>query len=136
MSHHLAITHSSEWELTTAFTKLAMGAGNGNGNVASKVILCCFNLHYKQLILWSNVGELSWSWILKNNIQVQKEKENFVMAFLHPPLNGKLGIFMSLLCSDGKEIYKKSVLHVQCCFFAYWTFCCYDILVTITIIES
>ena len=97
---------------------------------------CVVSIFITNNLLWSNVGELSWSWILKNNIQVQKEKENFVMAFLHPPLNGKLGIFMSLLCSDGKEIYKKSVLHVQCCFFAYWTFCCYDILVTITIIES
>ena len=84
-----------------------MGADNGNGNVASKVILRCFNLHCKQLTL--SIGELSWSWILKNNIQVpkEKEKEHFVMAFLHPPKNGKLGIFMLLLCSDGKEMYKK-----------------------------
>ena len=36
-----------------------------------------------------------------------EREENFVMAFLHPPKNGKLVIFMSLLCSDGKEMYKK-----------------------------
>ena len=35
----------------------------------------------------SNKGELSWSWIPKNYSQVQKTKENFVMACLHPPLN-------------------------------------------------
>ena len=46
---------------------------------------CVVSIFIANNLLWSNVGELSWSWIPKNNIQVQKEKENFVMAFLHPP---------------------------------------------------
>ena len=33
------------------------------------------------------------SWIPKNRIQFQKEKENFVVACLRPPYNVKLGIF-------------------------------------------
>ena len=27
--------------------------------------------------------------------------------------------------NNGKEMYKKSVLHVQSCFFANWTYCCF-----------
>ena len=34
-------------------------------------------------------------------------------------VNAKLGIFMSLLCKNGKEMYKKTVIHVQSCCFTY-----------------
>ena len=43
----------------------------------------------------SHAGELSWSWVPKNNTQVHKEKENFVLACLLPPLNVKSGILTS-----------------------------------------
>ena len=41
----------------------------------------------------SIVGELSWSWIPKDHVQVQNEKENFVVACLRSQQNIKLGIF-------------------------------------------
>ena len=44
----------------------------------------------------SIVGELSWSWIPKDHVQVQNEKENFVVACLRSQQNVKLGIFTSV----------------------------------------
>ena len=75
MSHHLVKTRSSEWELTTAFTK-----GRGLATATEMWLqkwFCVLSVFTANNVLWSNVGELSWSWILKNNIiiQVQKEKK-------------------------------------------------------------
>ena len=71
----------------------------------------------------SNVGELSWSWIQKNHIQVQQKKEkSFVLACLRLPENVEWGIFMSTSCSDKKAwcTCRFAVLHIilTCCFFA------------------
>jgi len=35
----------------------------------------------------SNAGDFSWSWILKDFIQVQKEEEKFVVVCPRPPQN-------------------------------------------------
>ena len=43
---------------------------------------------------------------------------NFVIACLRPPQNVKLGIFTGSRTVDGKEMYKKRVMHVQSCCFA------------------
>ena len=43
----------------------------------------------------SNAGDFSWSRILKDFIQVQKEEGNFVVVCPRPPKNGKLGGFTS-----------------------------------------
>ena len=63
----------------------------------------------------SNVGELSWGLIHKNHTQGHK-KNNFDVACLRPPENLKLEIFMSLSCSDGKKMYKKSDARVDILF--------------------
>ena len=42
-----------------------------------------------------------------NHIQVQIEKENFVVACFSPPKNVKLGISVSRR-SDSKEMYQKA----------------------------
>ena len=84
--------------------------GNGRENVAEKVNSPSFNLHrdyFKSLTLW-NVGEPSKGWIPKNHIQVQKEGGNFVVACVLPLYNVKFGIFTSWLCTEGKEMYKKT----------------------------
>ena len=52
----------------------------------------------------SNVGELSWGCIPKNNIWVHKEKENLVFASLRSLQNVTLGIFMLWSCTEGKEM--------------------------------
>ena len=83
----------------------------------------CLNLHRdnSNLNTLSNKGELSWSWIPKNYSQVQKAKENFVMACLHPPLNAKLGINFHVVVVQRRERnVQKSVMHVQSCCFAKW----------------
>ena len=70
---------------------------DGNENVAQKVNLRSFSLHrnYSYPLTLSNVGEPSWSWILRDHMQVQKEKLNFVVACLRPPYNPKLRVFTS-----------------------------------------
>ena len=55
--------------------------------------------YFNSLTLW-NVDELSWSWIPQKNIQLEKEKENFVV-----PENRYLRVVSS---SNGKEVYKKA----------------------------
>ena len=35
---------------------------------------------YRNLLTLPNIGELSWSWIDKKNVQVQKEKDKFVVC--------------------------------------------------------
>ena len=49
---------------------------DGNENVAQKVNLCSFSLYsdYSYPLTLSIVGEPSWSWISRDQIQAQKEK--------------------------------------------------------------
>ena len=49
-------------------------------NVAKKMNLRSFKLNrvYLDPVNMSNVGDFSWSWILKDFIQVQKEEGKFV----------------------------------------------------------
>ena len=47
-----------------------------------------------------------------------KQKQKIVVMCSRPPKNVKLGSFTSLSCSDGKQMYKKRVMHVQRCCFA------------------
>ena len=71
--------------------------GDGRESVAEKENSRSFNLHrdyYKSLTL-SNVGDSSESRILKNHIQVQKERGNFIVACVLPLYIVKLGIFTS-----------------------------------------
>ena len=44
----------------------------------------------------------------------------------------KLGTFMLWLCSDGKEMYKKSVMRIQSCLFANETYCFFAVLIVIS----
>ena len=54
---------------------------------------------------------------------------NFVIACLHPSQNVKLGIFTDSRAVDGKEMYKKNVMHGQSCCFALSSYCLFDFLV-------
>ena len=54
---------------------------------------------------------------------------NFVIACLRPLQNMKLGIFTGSRADDGKEMYKKSVMHVQSSCFALSSYCLFDFLV-------
>ena len=69
--------------------------GDGRESVAEKVNSRSFNLHrdYSKSLTLSNVGEPSLSRIPKNHIQVQKEREYFVVACVLPLYIVKLGIF-------------------------------------------
>ena len=49
--------------------------------------------------------------------KVHEKKKQVVVLFSRPRQNVKLGTFTLQSCSDGKEMCKKSVMHVQsCCF--------------------
>ena len=56
-------------------------------NLAKKVNLSSFKLNrvYLDLPKMSNVGHFSWSWILKDFIQVQKEEGKFMVVCPRPP---------------------------------------------------
>lgn len=70
--------------------------------------------------------------IFKNHIQVQKKKENFVVACLRPLYNVKLGLLKSWSCSDSIEMYKKNMTHVHSCF-AYFTIAFFYVLVAVAV---
>ena len=52
---------------------------DGSENVAKKIHLHPFKLYrvYSNPLNLSNVGDFSWSWILKDFLQFQKEKGKF-----------------------------------------------------------
>ena len=59
---------------------------DGSVNVAKKMNLRSFklNLVYLDPLNMSNAGDFSWSWILKDFIQVQKEEGKFVVVCPRP----------------------------------------------------
>ena len=64
------------------------------------------------------------------------KRMNFVTACLRPSQNMKLGIFTGSRAVDGKEMYKKSVMHVQSCCFALSSYCLFDFLVAAASLTS
>ena len=66
-------------------------------NITKKVNLRPFKLYrvYLEPLNSLNVGEFSWSWILKDFIHVQIEKGTFVVVCPRPPHNVALGDFTS-----------------------------------------
>ena len=57
------------------------------------------------------------------------KRMNFVIACLRPSQNMKLGVITGSRAVDSKEMYKKSVMHVQSRCFALWSYCLFDFLV-------
>ena len=70
---------------------------DGSENVAKKMNLRSFKLNrvYLDPLNMSNVGDFSWSWILKDFIQVQKGEGKFVVVCRRPQSNVQLGGFTS-----------------------------------------
>ena len=60
---------------------------DGSENVTDKMNLRSFKLNRVYLVplSMSNAGDFSWSWILKELIQVQKEERKFVVLRPRPP---------------------------------------------------
>ena len=60
---------------------------DGSENVGKKMNLRPFNLNrvYFDPLNMSNAGDFSWSWILKDYIQFQKEEGKFVVVCPRPP---------------------------------------------------
>ena len=60
---------------------------DGSKNVDKKMNLRSFKLNrvYLDPLNMSNAGDFSWSWILKDFIQVQKEEGKFVVVCPRPP---------------------------------------------------
>ena len=76
---------------------LSKDDNDSSENVVKKMNLRSSKLNrvYLDLLNMSNAGDFSWSRILKDFIQVQKEEGNFIVVCPRPPKNGKLGGFTS-----------------------------------------
>lgn len=77
-----------------------------------------------------------WSWILMDSFQVQKASETFVVVcsrrqFLQ--LYVAIANFTSGSCGWRLRNVPKSVMHVQCCCFAYKNNCSYDVIVAVVL---
>ena len=88
---------------------LSRNDGDGYENVSLKVKSRCFK-NVIALIPSRSIRQMLaifvWIWILKIFIKVQEKKTKVVVVCSRPPQNVKFGIFTSLSCSDGKEMYK------------------------------
>ena len=74
---------------------------------------------YPNKLYLSNVSELSWSWSLEKNIQVEKENEKIVFVCSRSQYNVKLGILSrSHAVTATKCTKKRAVRHVQSCYLA------------------
>ena len=60
---------------------------------------------------------------------------NFVIAYLRPSQNMKLGIFTVVVELTAKNV-QKSVMHVQSCCFALSSYCFFDFLVAAASLTS
>ena len=60
---------------------------DGSENVGKKMNLRSFKFHrvYLDPRNMSNAGDFSWSWILKDFIQVKREEEKLVVVCSRPP---------------------------------------------------
>ena len=60
---------------------------DGSEKVAKKIILRSFKLYrvYLDPPNMSNAGDVSWSWIFKGFIELQKEEGKFVVVCPRPP---------------------------------------------------
>ena len=60
---------------------------DGSENIGKKMNLRSFKLNgvYLDPFNMSNAGDFSWSWILKDFIQVQKVERKFVVVWQRPP---------------------------------------------------
>ena len=73
---------------TTLSTRtLGKDDDDGSKNVGKKMKLRSFKLNrvYLDLLNMWNAGNLSWSWVLKDFIQVQVEEAQFVVVCPRPP---------------------------------------------------
>ena len=61
---------------------------------------------------------------------------NFFIGCLRPSQNMNLVIFTCSRAVDGKEMYKKSVMHVQSCCFALSSYCLFNFLVAAASLHS
>ena len=64
------------------------------------------------------------------------KRMNFVIAYLRPLQNMKLGIFTGSRADDGHEMYEKSVMHVPSSCFALSSYCLFDFLVAAVSLTS
>ena len=76
---------------------LSKNDDDGSENVAKKMNLRSYKLNrvYLDPLNMLNAGDFSWSWIIKDFIQAQKDEGKFVVECPRPPQTVKLGGFTS-----------------------------------------
>ena len=102
--------------------------------VAKKINLCPFKFDRVYPLSLSNVGDFSWSWIIKVFIPVQKEKGKLVVVCSSPVQNVALGGFRSKSCSGRKRNELKSFMNVQNCCFVHKTNWFLDVIVVVVMV--
>ena len=64
------------------------------------------------------------------------DRDGRIYRLAVPVLKNLFGRFTSQSCRDSKEMYKKSVIHVQSCCFAYLNRSFFDVAVALTVVVS
>ena len=93
----------------TIIGTLSNDEDDGSENVPKKMNLRSFKLNrvYLDPLNMSNAGDFSWSWILKDFIQVQKEEGKFVVVCPRPPIERQIRRFHVVVQWTSKKCTKK-----------------------------
>ena len=83
----------------------------------------------REVSLLSLIFASSWESSASREIQVHKEKENFVIACLRPSLKREIRHFNVVVVQRRQRNLQKSVMHVQSCCFALSSYCFFYFLV-------
>ena len=93
----------------TIIGTLSNDEDDGSENVPKKMNLLSFKLNrvYLDPLNMSNAGDFSWSWILKDFIQVQKEEGKFVVVCPRPPIERQIRRFHVVVQWTSNKCTKK-----------------------------
>ena len=84
----------------------------------------------------SNAGDFSWSWIVKDFIQVEKEEGKFVVVCPRPPLKRQIRRFYVVVVQwMSKKCTKK---HDACAELLFWSLnlMCFEVIVVVVVVVA
>ena len=108
---------------------------DGSENVGKKINLRSFKLNrvYSNPFNTSNAGDFSWSWILKDFIQVQKEEGKFVDVCPRPPIKRQIRRFHVVIVQwTSKKCTKKRDVRAELLFWL-WKPLFFEVVIVVVV---
>ena len=120
----------------TSLGTLSKDDDDGSENVGKKMNLRSFKLNrvYLDPLNMSNAGNFSWSWILKDFIQVQKEEGKFVVVLSTSSVKRQNRRFQVVVVQwTSKKCTKKRDARSELLF---RTYCFFEVVVVVVVVVA